>query len=65
MLKVGDKVLYIGKEFSGLYVKKSKVYTIKEIIEVRSCLRVSEIKEAHSYNTENFILATDLMVAIS
>lgn len=65
MLKVGDKVLYVGKGFSGLYIKRSKVYTIKEIIEISSCLRVSEIKEAHSYNTKNFILATDLMVAIS
>lgn len=65
MLKVGDKVLYIGKEFSGLFIKKSQVYTVKEIIETKSCLRVSEIKEAHSYKINNFILATDLIVAIS
>lgn len=65
MLKVGDKVLYVGRVFSGLYIKNSQLYTIKEIIEVSSCLRVSEIKEAHSYNIKNFILATDLMVVLS
>lgn len=65
MLKVGDKVLYIGKGFTWLFIKKSQVYTIGEIIKESSCLEVSEIKRPHSYCISNFILATDLMVALS
>lgn len=64
MLKVGDKVLYVGRVFSGLYIKNSQVYTIKDIV-YGKCLRVSEIEEPHSYSIKKFILATDLMVVLS
>jgi hypothetical protein len=64
-MKVGDKVIYVGREFSQLFIKGSQVYTIREIIEENSCLKVSEIKRPHSYCISNFILATDLMVALS
>lgn len=64
MLKVGDKVLYTGGEFAGLYIERSKVYTVEYINEESSWLRVSEIRKTHSYRIINFILVTDLMAVL-
>lgn len=64
MLKVGDKVLYIGEDFKFLWIKTSTVYTIKKF-ELLDSLCLKEISKKHSYDIKYFILATKLTEALT
>ena len=66
MLKVGDKVLYVGKVSPNIYIQTNQLYTIKEINgRYTTWARVSEITKPHSYDIRDFILATELIVVLS
>jgi hypothetical protein len=61
--KVGDKVLYIGKNSSTLYIKTGICYTVSGF-NLFDTLELAEVTYPHSYDHKNFIYATPLMVAL-
>jgi len=59
--KVGDRVIYLGKEESILLVKPNRTYTVKRVIGDYDCLVLEEIKQTHSYLSDKFVLSSPLM----
>jgi hypothetical protein len=56
-MNVGDKVWYIGRDDSSLYINTREIYTIQEITPFDDVI-LKEITRSHSYDQYKFRLAT-------
>lgn len=60
-LKVGDKVMYIGKFSPRLYIKSGIVYTVESYYIKDYSITLEEVERTHCYDVAEFTLATPLM----